>query len=374
MSDDHLAGRAVGHITVLVVDHADIQPRHRPSEHARAHLARRLVVEGGAHHLGHAPDLDQREAEALLELRMPLRVDAGADGKAHAVAAVQRRRRLAQQHRHHHAQVVHDGGARLVHLGPPARGAEAVGLHLAVAAQHHAVEGEDRRVDVEQRQRVVEPVGAVAEAGQPTGAGIPAAGLQLVAVRQHATLGPAGGTRGVEHAGGRVRRGCVGTGRLPRPGQRGFKAHHRRPVRRGFEGRLKQRLQFVGNDHQIDLRMLQHIGHLARAVVGIQRHAADAQRVHRQLVQQMFGPVLQQQGDAVAQAVAGIGIGLHQRAHRLCCGGIAQLVAGRVVAARRVGRHGQEGVVAEGVGALPGRCRRWWRRGQERSPQSLNTP
>ena len=304
---------------------------------------------------------------------MALRVDAGADGEAHAVAALQRRRRLAQQHRHHHAQVVHDGGARLVHLRPPARGAEAVGLHLAVAAQHHAVEGQDRRVDVEQRQRVVEAVGAVAEAGQATRAGIPAAGFQLVAVRQHAALGPAGGARGVEHAGGRV--GCGRGAQRRRRASSAVRCRRRRGaplrlVRRGLDGRLQQRLQFVGHDHQVHLRMLQHIGHLARTVVGVERHAADAQRIHRQLVQQVLGPVLQQQRDAMAHAVAGVGtVGLHQRAHGL----------------RRCGSSSAHdppgGSCAPGWPAPPGRrcprrprrtgrrCRRWWRRGQGRSRQ-----
>jgi hypothetical protein len=71
---------------------------------------------------------------------------------------------------------------------------------------------------------------------------------------------------------------------------------------------LQQRLQALDDDHQVDLRVVEHVGHLARAVVAVQRHAANAQRVHRQLVQQVLEPVLQQQRHAVAEAVAGAGV------------------------------------------------------------------
>jgi hypothetical protein len=42
--------------------------------------------------------------------------------------------------------------------------------------------------------------------------------------------------------------------------------------------------------------VVKQIGDLTRAIVGVDRHTADTKRVQRQLVQDVFGPVLQQCG------------------------------------------------------------------------------
>ncbi len=76
-----------------------------------------------------------------------------------------------------------DGGAALRHLGPPAAGLEAVGLHLAAAAEQHAVERQDGRVHMEQWQRVVEALGAFAHGPQAALGGVPVAGGEFVGVR-----------------------------------------------------------------------------------------------------------------------------------------------------------------------------------------------
>ena len=52
---------------------------------------------------------------------------------------------------------------------------------------------------------------------------------------------------------------------------------------------------------QIGLAVLEQVGGLAGAVVGVDRHAAGADGVQRQLVQDVLGPVLEQRGDAVAE-------------------------------------------------------------------------
>ena len=193
MAHPHLAGLAVGHLGARFVHHAHLQAGLGAAKGARADLARRVVVGDDAHDLGHAPQLHQGQAKALFEYGVQLRLDTGAVAKAHAVRALQRAGRLGQQHGHHHAQVMHDGGPALAHLLPPARGRKPVGLHLAAAGQQHAIERQDGRVHMEQRQRVVQPLLAFADGHHATPARIPVAGRQLVAVRQHAALGLSGG-------------------------------------------------------------------------------------------------------------------------------------------------------------------------------------
>ena len=163
MPDDHLAGLAVGNVPILIVDHAHIDARDGAAEGTRADLARRAIVGQNAHHLGHAPDLDQGKAEPLLEYRMQLRLDAGAQSEAHLVRAVFGARRLSQQQRHDHAQIVNDRCPSLGDLLPPALRREAIGLNLAVARQHGAEEREDACVNMVERQRIVDSVCPFAE-------------------------------------------------------------------------------------------------------------------------------------------------------------------------------------------------------------------
>ena len=354
VADQHLAGRAVGHVAIGVVDDAHLEAGLNPAEGARADLARRLVVDQGANHLRHAPELDEREAEALLERCVQLRLDAGTDAEAHAVLALVRRLGPAQQHRHDDTQVVHDGGPRFAHLRPPARGLETVCLHLAVAHEHGAAERKDRCVDVAERQGVVDAVAALTQAARAAARGVPGARGELVAVREQATLGPPGGSRRVQNARRRVRCGGARDGRLG--GRRHasteiLQHQHARRMRRlvqsGFE-LLPKRCQ---HDDEVEPGVIDHVGELARPVVGVERHAADAERIHGQLVQQVLGPVLEQQADAVAEAVSGVGIGPHQLPHRMGCGPIGELDAPLRIGARRVGRHGDEGVVGVTLGS-----------------------
>src|SRR5207302_1670171 len=82
----------------LVGDHR-LEAALRPAEGARADAARLLVVGEDPAGLGHAPNLDERYAEAFLEGRVERRVDAGADGEFEPVAALFRLRLLLHQHR-----------------------------------------------------------------------------------------------------------------------------------------------------------------------------------------------------------------------------------------------------------------------------------
>ena len=115
----------------------------------------------------------------------------------------------------------------------------------------------------------------------------------------------------------------------------------------GFgQGGAQQGMPAGEHHHQIDARVIDQPGHLAAAVVRIDWHAAHSQRVERQLVQQVFGPVFEQQADAVTAAVARIRITLHQHTH---CGGSGletDLETLRVIGPRSIGGHGQQGIGA----------------------------
>ena len=117
------------------------------AERARADLPRRHVVEQDAHHLGHAPHLDQRKAEALLEHGMQLRLDAGADAEAH------RMRRAPpspggwpSSSGTIDAEIMHDGRARLASPRCHQRADEKrSGWIWQLPVEHRAVERHDRR-------------------------------------------------------------------------------------------------------------------------------------------------------------------------------------------------------------------------------------
>jgi len=59
--------------------------------------------------------------------------------------------------------------------------------------------------------------------------------------------------------------------------------------------------------------VLHLVEHLVVPVIGVDRHDAGAQRIERQVVEEELGAVLEQQGHAVAVAVAGAGVPLPER-------------------------------------------------------------
>jgi hypothetical protein len=160
-----------------------------------------------AHHLRHAPELDHGKAEAGFERRVQLGLDAGADAEADLVFAFVFAGRQLQQHGRDHAEVVDDGGAGLGHLAPPALRTEAIRLDLAVAGRDGAHQGDHAGVGVIERQRIVDAIRRLAHAGHAAQCGVPGAARRLVAVAQHAALGPAGRAGCVQDAGGRFGNG-----------------------------------------------------------------------------------------------------------------------------------------------------------------------
>src|SRR4030095_15008972 len=103
--DEQLALGGARALALLLVDDSRLEPAARPSERAGRDLARFLDVGVEATGLGHAPDLDDREAEALLEGFVQLGLDPRAEPEADTVRALVRRRRQVEQQRRHHPQV-----------------------------------------------------------------------------------------------------------------------------------------------------------------------------------------------------------------------------------------------------------------------------
>ena len=91
--------------------------------------------------------------------------------------------------------------------------------------------------------------------------------------------------------------------------------------------------------------MVQHIGQLSRPMVGVERYAAYAQRVHCQFVKQVLGPVFDQQRYAVASAISGSGIQLHERLYGLCRFPVSDFSSRRIVSARAIGGYGKKRMV-----------------------------
>ena len=106
--------------------------------------------------------------------------------------------------------------------------------------------------------------------------------------------------------------------------------------------------------HQIGLAVLEQVGGLPRPVVRIDRHAADADAVQRQLVQDVLGAILEQRRHAMAQAIARAGVGCRQLLDARARLRVRHLEARGQVAALVVGRDGQERPV--GMGRY--RCRK----------------
>src|SRR6185295_14412620 len=144
----HLPGLAVWHVAIGIINDTDIDARHSPPEGTRSYLTRLKGVAQHADHLRHAPDLEHRKTEALLERLVQLRLDAGTDAEADAMAPLDVAGRLVEQQGRDHPEVMDDGGPCLRHLTPPALRRKAIGLNLAAASQDGAHQGDDGGVDV----------------------------------------------------------------------------------------------------------------------------------------------------------------------------------------------------------------------------------
>ena len=210
---------------------------------------------------------------------------------------------------------------------------------------------------MEQRQRVVEPLLALAELEQPAARRVPVAHHELVLVAQDATLRPARGAGGVEEAG--LRRRIDGmacgwvAGRLGQPVREVLEQHVRNVPGALGQCPLESVDARLADDCQRGRRVLEDVGGLGGPQVGVDGNARDPERVQRELVQEVLGPVLHVEHHPVAVAVAS----RRQRAAALCDEGrgvgVAGLVAARMVRALLVGRADDERVGAVARRRLP---------------------
>ena len=181
-----------------------------------------------------------------------------------------------------------------------------------------------------------------AQFGDAGECGIPGAGRDLIAMRQDATLRPPGRAGCIQNTGWglgpRLGSFSLARGRLQR-GVEVFRHDHRRTVAGLLQGQCDVVCSSGQGEHQVGLRVVKQIGDLARAIVGIDRHTADTKRVQRQLVQDVFGPVLQQCGNAMAGAISGGAIGRDQPVDLRCRRTVGDLEPVRQVVAIGSGRN-----------------------------------
>ncbi len=210
---------------------------------------------------------------------------------------------------------------------------------------------------MEQRQRVVEALLALPHRTQPALVGIPVAGCQLVGLGQHAALGLTGGAGGVEDAGGGVAGRFTGLGGCGSCGQglvrNIFQQRHRRLVPGQRQCGLDRALAGGQRHDQIDLGMIHQVGQFPWAVIGVDRHAANAQRIQCQFVQDVLGAAFQEQAHAVTQPIARGAVERRECVDRSGGLRVADLASRWVVGAGRVGGNCQQAVGAVGLrGAL----------------------
>ncbi len=242
---------------------------------------------------------------------MQQRLDTGAETEAHAMLPFERRHRLIEQRRRHDAEIVHDGRPARHDLRPPPRRRKALGQHQRVAGQHRSRRRHSQMVHVEQRQRIVEAVTPRFDARQRAMLHITVARREEVGIRQDATFRPPCGA-------GRVKQRAFGgrgdavialrrwTWRTRQHGLRRQAVDHGK-IRAAVQPRrsLTQTRHAVRHRHcKCGVRMLEQIAHFLRAIIWIDRHDANAERVERQKMHKELRPVFEQQRDAMTMPIA----------------------------------------------------------------------
>src|SRR5690242_445493 len=185
-ADEHLARRLAWQLAILLVHDLRFEAATGTTERARVNHPRLVGDERDASGLGHAPRLQEREAEPLLERLVKLWLDAGADAEFHTMLALLGDDGLVEEQRWNDAEVMHDRRARGEDVLPPARRAEALRQDEAVRREHRARRRQRLAVHVEQRQRVEEAVAARLDDAEAAEVAIPRARVQVVQVGQDA--------------------------------------------------------------------------------------------------------------------------------------------------------------------------------------------
>ena len=324
----------------------------RAAKGPRAHRAGFMASGDKAAGFGHAPDLDHRHAESLLECRMKRGVDAGAQPVAQPMVAIAGRGRRLHQRGRDDAQIVERRGPRRADVIPPAVAMKAVGDDQADPLEQRHAQRVDPRVHMEIGQRQENPLYPVAHGQRAAMGGIHLAhGKGIVIVDQRA-LGPRRGARGIDQRDfrmpvGRARhRGARRGGHRGRAGQGLHRVHQNR--RRGASA--GQPVGMAGQrHHRIGFAMLDQIAQLVVKVIGVDRDLHHPQPGKGQEMHDMRRVVVQRQRHAVPDAPAlrrplirhRIGRGPHLGKGQLC-------PLGQVIAPGARG-HGQKGMVGVAV-------------------------
>ena len=207
------------------------------------------------------------------------------------------------------------------------------------------------------RQRIVDALALRPERGQRPARRVPGAGCKLIAVRQHAAFRTTGRAGGVEHTCfARCADRIVARRALQcRQVRERIENRDRRDVRTRIHPGGQLLAALARDQHEFDFGVLQQICDLVRPIVGIDRHSGHAERVERQLVQEMLRPVVEQHRDAMAVAVSGRTIDPGQATHLARRAGKIDLESVLVVRAMRARRHGQKRPRAVGLRGA-GKC------------------
>src|SRR5215216_69648 len=153
-ADQQLAGFPERNIGAVIVDEAILHAFRWAADAARAKACRFARSGGGRRPpgLGHRPRLDDRDTVTLLEGGAMTDVDAGREGKTHAMLPFNLGHGQLQQNGRDYAETMHDGRAAIGHTLPPAVGVKAVERNHGAAEHHHADRAAAERVHVKHRQ------------------------------------------------------------------------------------------------------------------------------------------------------------------------------------------------------------------------------
>ena len=256
-------------------------------------------------------------------------------------------------------------------LAPPRCGWKRSGWIWQLPVSDGAHQRHDAGVRVVKGQRIVDALLALAQGCEAPERGIPGAHRHLVAMREDAALRPSRGAGGVEDAGRGVGGRTLAGGwprRFRQRARHALRQRHRWLVCTLRQGLAHLPLANAERQHEIGLAVLEQVGGLCRPVVRIDRHAADADAVQRQLVQDVLGAVLEQRRHAMPQAVARAR-DTSPTAPRCARRPARTTSRGPRAGSRACRWPGRRGTVGRRGTGLPRQTRRrWWCRPLSRSP------
>ncbi|MNL06694.1 hypothetical protein D3C87_1273390 [compost metagenome] len=216
---------------------------------------------------------------------------------------------MHQQLGHHRGHGEQDRGRALLHHPQHGLGLEYLHQFAGAAGQHHGQQAAAEGTHVIERRRQLKQVVRT----QPHVLGLRLCCGQQAAVGECATLGAAGGARGIDDDGHVLGRDLLAQGRQPpavgRCGQLSEQARldgdHVAQPRHARRQPLEHRevveiVQLGDGEYHPHLSVAEHVLHLAIAVARVERNDREAQFRGGKKNLDPFDLVLRQQGDAIA--------------------------------------------------------------------------